>query len=402
MAIEIYGGDPQVIATRDELSRLASLLRRASAEISQAAYATPALAFDLLPNPLPNLQLLFLAPAITQKLEDLAMRCEFAAEQYFSNEAQISRLLQDLFKPLEAFGQNLLADTPIGIQSTKSIMGAAAALAVIGLTGAPSSAKSLMVGEAVRLMPAALGATGPQALLASTPFPDAAGAARLIEKNNVGPARNLLQHAKVLNSGYYNPVSSIRIHSYTQPNGNLHVVYVPGTQSFQLGGKNPLNITSNLTAMAGRAAPSQQGVESALRFVGAGKNDKVLFIGHSQGSLIAANIAAAPQPYQVAGLISFGGPIGHLDLKMPVVAIQNSGDVVPGLSGEVNPMRANWVTVQSDAEYPDLVSVHHMNAYVETAESMQGVTNKGLTNVLSQIPTSTGVGIERVFEISRN
>jgi hypothetical protein len=402
LAIEIYGGDPQVIAARDELARLSVFLRRAAAEISQAAFAAPTLAFDLVPNPLPNLQLMFLTPGITQRIEDLALRCEFASEQYFSNEAQVARLLQELFHPLEMIGQSMLADVPIGVQSTKGIMGAAAALAVIGLTGAPSATKSLMVGEAVRLMPAALGSNGPQGLLAATPIPDAMGSARLVERNTIPPSTTLLEHAKVLNSGYYNPVSSIRIHSFKQAAGNLHVVYVPGTQSFQLAGKNPLNITSNLTAMAGRVAPSQQGVEAALKFVGAGKSDKVLLVGHSQGSLIAANLAKQSHAYEVAGLISFGGPIAHLDLRVPVIAVQNSGDVVPGLSGETNPMRANWVTVQSDAKYPDLVSVHHMNAYVDAATALEGVVNQGLQNVWSQIPSPEGDGVERVFEISRN
>lgn len=402
MAIEIYGGDAQVVATRDELARLSFLLRRAAAELSQAAFAPPTMAFDLVPNPLPNLQLMFLAPAIAQKIEDLALRCEFASEQYFSNEAQVAMVLQDLFHPLELFGQSLLADVPIGIQSTRAIMGASAALAVIGLTGAPSPAKSLMVGEAVRLMPAALGANGPTQLLASTPIPDSPGSARLIDRQNVIAAGTLLQHARILNDGYYNPVSSIRIHTFQQPSGRLHVVYVPGTQSFQFAGKNPLNITSNLTAMAGRSAPSQQGVEAALKFVGAGKADKVLFVGHSQGSLIAANLAATKHPYQVAGLISFGGPIAHLNLHVPVIAVQNSGDVVPGLSGDVNPLRENWVTIQSNRDYPDLVSVHHMNAYVETVTELQSTSNRGLENVWSQIPIGQGQGVERVFEITRN
>lgn len=402
MAIEIYGGDPQVIATRDELSRLASLLRRAASELSQAAYSVPELAFDLIPNPLPNLQMLFLAPQLTQRIEDLAFRCEFACEQYFSTEAQVARLLNDLFQPLESFGRSIFADVPIGVQSTKAIAGAAAALAVIGLTGAPSSAKSLLVGEAVRLMPAALGASGPQALLAATPIPDASGHARLIQKSEVQAVDTLQQYARNLDNGYYNPVSSIRIHSYQTPTGMLHVVYVPGTQSFQLGGKNPLNITSNLTAMAGRSAPSEQGVESALELVGAARGDKVVFVGHSQGSLIAGNIATKQHDYEVAGLISFGGPIAHLDLKVPVVAIQNAGDVVPGLSGEVNPITTNWVTIQSDTSYPDLVSVHHMSAYVKTSDELLGVDNVGLRNVLARLPVAHGVGTERVFEIIRD
>lgn len=402
MAIEVYGGDPQVIATRDELARLASLLRRAASEISQAAFSTPNVAFDLIPNPLPNLQLLVMAPQLTKRIEDLAFRCDFASEQYFSTEAQVARLLNDLFQPLESFGRSIFADVPIGVQSTKAIAGAAAALAVIGLTGAPSSARSLLVGQAVRLMPAALGASDPQALLAAAPIPDASGHARLIQKNQVQAANSLQQYARNLNNGYYNPVSSIRIHSFQSPSGKLHVVYVPGTQSFQLGGKNPLNITSNLTAMAGRSAPSEQGVESALKFVGAGKGDKVLFIGHSQGALIAGNLASKNHEYEVAGLISFGGPIAHLKLNVPVVAIQNAGDVVPGLSGEVNPMTTNWVTIESDTSYPNLVSVHHMNAYVKTSDELSNIDNVGLRNVLAKLPIAHGLGTERVFEILRD
>ena len=239
-------------------------------------------------------------------------------------------------------------------------------------------------------------------MLQGIPIPDAAGSARLLATATVRPASSLLDHARVLDSGYYNPVSSIRIRSYPTESGNLFVVYVPGTQSFQLAGKNPLNITSNLTAMAGRSAPSQQAVEDALEQVEAGKGDQVLFVGHSQGALIAGNLASNPQKYEVAGLISFGGPIGHLNLQVPVIAIENAGDVVPGLGGKPNPMAENWVTVESDRDYPDLVSVHHMNAYLETSREMVGYENQGLRLVLEKMPKPSTMGTERLFEISRN
>jgi pimeloyl-ACP methyl ester carboxylesterase len=204
-----------------------------------------------------------------------------------------------------------------------------------------------------------------------------------------------------LQQNYWNPVSAVRIEAYRTATGRDLVVYVPGTQSFLPGSKNPLNIPSNLTAMGNVAkAPSQQAVEDALKHLEAGHNDRVLFVGHSQGALIAGNIAEGATPYQVMGLVSLGGPISHLNLEVPVIAIQHDSDPVPSLSGGVNPMRENWVTVSSSQSFDSLVDAHKISSYAATALELAGSQDEGYRRVSKLMATQGDVGVEYLFELS--
>jgi len=145
------------------------------------------------------------------------------------------------------------------------------------------------------------------------------------------------------------------------------------------------------------------GVELALEQLGASKGDRVLFVGHSQGALIAGNISAVEQDYEVAGLISLGGPIAHLDFDVPVLALENSGDPVPHLSAERNPLKENWVTAEATGIHESLVEAHGMDAYQETAMQADLSSDKGLERIKEILLTPRRtIGEEYLFEIERD
>ena len=411
MALDIYGGDPRIIATQHELLRLAGCLELAANELEAAVFARTEMVFDFLPNPLPNLQLAFQLPALIDRLRQLRSGLLVAAEGYFSTEAQITHTLTYLFQPLADLNWFMAQPNPVSMALSEQVTRAATTLAVVGLTGMPSSGKSQVVGQAVRMAVAAAGGNSPQHLLAQAHVNslmfgmpvDGSGSAKLISHQPISPAKNIYGFVSRLQNHYWSPASSIRIEVYQKPGGRDLVVYVPGTQSFLPGGNNPLNIQSNLTAMGGVAAsPSQQAVSDALKSIGAGKNDSVLFVGHSQGALLAGNLASSTQAYEVKGLISLGGPIGHLDIKAPVVAIQHAADPVPQLSGVANPMRENWVTVSSDGEFETLVDAHRISSYAQTAAELAGSDNAGYQNVMQQLIPQGVAGEEYLFEIRKD
>jgi pimeloyl-ACP methyl ester carboxylesterase len=182
------------------------------------------------------------------------------------------------------------------------------------------------------------------------------------------------------------------------------VVYIPGTQSLDLWGKNPLNMRSNLTAFGGvSASPTQLAVSDALTQVKADESDSVLFVGHSQGALVAARLAITDQPYQVAGLVSLGGPIAQFDLQVPVIALQNQGDPVPHLGGQINPMQENWVTASNEREFDSVVDAHKVSSYVEFAKKLDANHDPGLIRIheqITQMPNQSG--LRYVFELSRD
>lgn len=411
MALDIYGGDPRIIATQGELLRISQLLEQVASHLEEAWITPPDLFLDLIPNPLPNLQLAISLPPLIETARNLSSRLSYAAEGYFSTEAQVHMQLSSLFEPYTKLHWFLSQPNPVSGVLNEQVTSAAATMAVVGLTGAPSFGKAQLVGQATNLMVAALGATSPRSALAQSQVNsqffglkvDAPGGARLLESRQITPAANIFGQVQRLQRHYWSPASSIRVEVYQRPAGREMVVYVPGTQSFLPGSKNPLNIQSNLTAMGGVVtSPSQQAVERALEQLKAGRGDKVIFVGHSQGALIAGNLAATPQPYQVKGLISLGGPISHLDLDIPVLAIQHSSDPVPQLSGGVNPMRENWVTVSSDAEFETLVDAHKISSYAHTSLELTGSNNLGYRRIAAELLPQGDDGVEYFFEISRD
>jgi pimeloyl-ACP methyl ester carboxylesterase len=234
-------------------------------------------------------------------------------------------------------------------------------------------------------------------------FPDKTGSAQLTAVNRVSSAVNLEQAASKLQRSYGPPHSSIRVEVFSHGWGRQLVVYLPGTQNVSLAGSNPLNMRSTLVALGGAAsAPSQTAVVDALNQLGAGPSDKVTFVGHSQGALISANVAREQQDYEVSGLVSFGGPISHIDLKVPTIAVGHQGDPVPLLGGGVNPLRENWVTISAPGDFGDLVDAHSMSGYVETSRTLQTNPDLGLSRVSSAIWDSPEMsGLEYVFEICR-
>jgi pimeloyl-ACP methyl ester carboxylesterase len=153
-------------------------------------------------------------------------------------------------------------------------------------------------------------------------------------------------------------------------------------------------------------AASERAVLGALGQLGAGRSDSVLLVGHSQGALIASNIAATPQPFRVSGLISVGGPIAHHSARQPTptIAIEHLNDPVPALSGRANPLTENLVTVQREIPAQNLVEAHAMAGYRQTAALADIDIDPGLTRVRGLIGgqlANLGAGTEYRFELIR-
>ena len=409
MGLEIYGGNPEIVASYEELQRIADQLTLAAERLEEAIYEPHQMLFDLIPNPLPQIQLMFLLPGLIERVRTLASKTQLAAEAYFSTEARILLLMQQTLQPLAQLSPIISSPNPISQGSAEVITKAAAALAVLGLTGAPSLGKTVIVSTAATLLPLAAGyrsaphmIQGIQQSQLSIGFPrDLEGSAKLVQLTQVQTATSMTEHASRLRSAY-GTGSKISIEVFPLGYGRQINVYVPGTQAFSFEGSNPLNIRSGITALGGSIAPSQQAVQQALTQLGAGAADRVLFIGHSQGALVAGNIAQQPQPYEIKGLISFGGPISHLDLKVPTIAISHQSDPVSILGGGVNPMRENWVTVSGDAKFESFVDAHRMAAYEKTAAELDGSSDEGFRRIQGMLVQDPGIhGLRYSFEISR-
>jgi hypothetical protein len=332
VSIESYGGNPDIVATREEIQRVA-LEIKLCAETLNAWNPFESLWSD----PLQQIQFRVISATVLAKLERLYSHCMIAAENYFTTEAQIHRRFEIAFIPqLAQFTAN--TGTILGWKLDSKVN---ATLSLQTISSKTDSTTQMLD----RLW-------------------------RLSAKDK----------------------PTIGIDLFDNPAGNkTAVVYVPGTQSFGFGeGTNPLDMASNVQAMSGAGkAASEKAVLLAIRQAGINPTDEVILVGHSQGGMVAGNLAAYPSGYIAAGLVAFGAPLAQIkNLKVPVMAIEHVNDPVPNLSGKANPMKRNWVSVQRISEKQEsdaLMFSHSLKSYRNTTSAIDVSSDVGIKNVKQDI-----------------
>ena len=338
MSIESYGGNPDIVATREEIQRVA-LEIKLCAETLNAWNPFESLWSD----PLHQIQYRVLSGSVLQKLERLYFHCMVAAENYFTTEAQIHRRFELAFIP-ELAGLTTHIGTALGWKLDSKV----SATLALKTTSVKTDSVTQMLDRLWRLSAKA--------------------------KPTIG------------------------IDLFDNPAGNkTAVVYVPGTQTFGFGeGTNPLDMASNIQAMSGAGqAASEKAVLLAIGQAGIHSADEVILVGHSQGGMVAGNIAAYPSGFIAAGLVAFGAPLAQIkNLKAPVMAIEHVNDPVPNLSGKANPLKRNWVSVQRISEKPEsdaLMFSHSLKSYRNTTTAIDVSNDVGIKNIRGEIFQKLGV-----------
>jgi hypothetical protein len=332
VSLESYGGDPDIVATRQEIERVAYEIKLCAKELT----AWPDLGM-LLFDPMHQLQFRAASIGLYQKLERLYNHCLIASENYFTIEAQIHRRFELLFIPeLASLVSSIAASAGWKLDRNVS-----AALV--------SEAKSTKPGSITQMLDRLW---------------------RLSRKDQ----------------------PTIGIDLFVNSFGNkTAVVYIPGTQSFDFGtGQNPLDMASNIQAMAGGgSAASERAVLLAMKQAGITSHDEVILVGHSQGGMVAGNMATNPSGFIAAGLITFGAPLAQLkNLTTPVMALEHTNDPVPNLSGRANPIKKNWVSIQrvsAKSESNAVLYSHSLDSYKNTAMSVDASFDSGIKNIRSQL-----------------
>lgn len=181
------------------------------------------------------------------------------------------------------------------------------------------------------------------------------------------PARTLADRVGRIPS-YDQP--PIRIERYAAADGSYDTeVFISGTRHFeQADSAEPFDMTSNIQLVAGATAASLVAVQRAMVSAGVSSTDRVLFVGHSQGGLIAARLAESGE-YRISGLLTVGAPVGVVPVRgdYPAVHLAHSDDAVPGLAGHNASSKAIRVERASGKPPGDLVGAHSLSAYQESA-----------------------------------
>lgn len=130
-------------------------------------------------------------------------------------------------------------------------------------------------------------------------------------------------------------------------------VDIRGTQSFAIGQSGPQDMTTNLQGVAGMSSDQLVAIKEAMNAAGIAPGEAVEFAGHSQGGIMAAQMAADPSVrarYNVVSVVTAGSPTATIaPSDVPVLAYENSGDIVPGLDG--NATRGDNVTTVMFHDY---------------------------------------------------
>ena len=130
-------------------------------------------------------------------------------------------------------------------------------------------------------------------------------------------------------------------------------VDIRGTQSFDIGQAGPQDMTTNLQGVAGMSSDQLDAIKEAMNAADIAPGEAVEFAGHSQGGIMAAQMAADPSVrarYNVVSVVTAGSPTATIaPSDVPVLSYENSGDIVPGLDG--NGTRGDNVTTVAFRDY---------------------------------------------------
>ena len=210
----------------------------------------------------------------------------------------------------------------------------------------------------------------------------------------------------------------VRLERITGADGRVAwVVEVPGTQDWTplpAAGGTPMDLTTNLRAVAGQPTATADAVVQAMRRAGVGAGEPVLIAGHSQGGLTAAALAADPAvraEFAVTHVVTAGSPIDGFEVPatVRVLSLEHTGDLVPALDGEAARGSRHRVVVARDVtDDPrfaadvarDPLTAHEWSSYLRTAQLVDASTDpalRGFRDSASAFLDAPGAAVE-VFD----
>ncbi|SDQ88969.1 hypothetical protein [Quadrisphaera sp. DSM 44207] len=181
-------------------------------------------------------------------------------------------------------------------------------------------------------------------------------------------AAELLRRVDALSPARGGPAGRVRVERLRRagrPAGA--VVYVPGTQDWSLHGSVPMDGGTNVRSVAGGRTAATDAVVRALRAAGVRRGEPVMLVGHSQGGMSVALLAADPAfraEFEPVAVLTAGSPVAGAAVPrdVAVLSLEHADDVVPALEGASNPDTATWTTVRADTAGP----AHAASGYAAT------------------------------------
>ena len=392
-----WGGDPRIVATRSEIDRASALISMAQSRLLGEVQP-----FDFLVEPFQRVIFATHLPELLFRLEKLKWACGAAADAYLSTEARVAQRVHWL--------SQMIAQHPwlekILTQGNIEKAGVATLAGVVATQFFAGNVSKMMAREFVDVYPSLTGLTpssgdsskaGAKALQKQLQPLGLlnAGQVHLIAEQagpNYTAPQSVSGIAQRLQMVHRQNEATILIEQYKQGRQKLYVVYVPGTREKTiLPTGDPFDLSDGVALLAKpESAASHQAVLDAMKRGGIKSTDKIMMVGYSQGGTIAADIATGDYKYKPIGLVTFGAPIAQIDLpeRLPVLSVEHTNDIVPALSGQVNPLTTNWLTVEREVSIQPGESnlhAHRISEYVSTAEQIDKDATAGVHRIRDRI-----------------
>lgn len=172
-------------------------------------------------------------------------------------------------------------------------------------------------------------------------------------------------------------------------------VIIRGTQDWTAGTSNIQDMHTNFNAIAGLESDQTHAIKAAMNDMGIAPTEAVEFVGHSQGGIIAAQLASdteIKERYKVAAVLTAGAPTAGYNpsTSAGMLNLENTRDQVPALDGRENANRGNNLTVHFDGEPLKLqtangeeVFAHDMSVYREAMAHFEDSPTTGTAEVSS-------------------
>ena len=388
-----YGGDPAIIASIDEIERSRSTL-----ELVQQRLLKEFELLDFLVDPVARAALALHAPVLLARLEKLKWAAGVASDSYLSTEARITKQLDWVTSAVakHPWLLNILPNQVRAALPAVLLAGSAAATLVEG------KAARLIARETLNMWPAiAAGqkSSGQDSVAAANMAAVGLGVINRsgragAEVETVGALgmraapTGIGAIAERVAATHVAERPTVVVERYTDGKRSVFVAYLPGMRTLEVGaGSEPFDLAASVQQLADpEAAGSQAAVEEALRAAGVKPTDELVVAGYSQGGMVAGALASGMGGFNVSAIVTLGAPIAQLDLPSDtaVMAIEHSNDVIPALSGAINPLTENWVTVGREIDLhlgQSALTAHELDAYIETSKLIDEDDAVGVTRI---------------------
>ncbi len=190
----------------------------------------------------------------------------------------------------------------------------------------------------------------------------------------------------------------VKIENYGTPGHAAWAVYVGGTTDWNaVATDEPWDLTANVAALAGQNAGSFAAVMQAMQAAGIDRYDPVVIAGHSQGGLVATQVAASGA-FSVRAVATFGAPETRVPVPNGVatLTVEHTDDVVTALGGASLVDSEDRIMVRREAyghrsvPVGETLPAHHLDRYRETAALIDASPEQNLRDFHDTVTGALG------------